>query len=158
MNKLFKTGLKIFIFCFLVVNLQLSIIPLLSFPSFNFAFAAILASSILLTSLESFVLATLLAAMSSMLVYDNSIFWLYPVIAVIANKINPPQINNKIFVLLVYCFIFTPALEIFNPSKAGYFINASTAIALNLVASLVMYWVISLTLKDSSNKQLKFKL
>ncbi len=139
--------IKILAFCILILGLQISLVPLLSYPSPNLIFATILAASLVFEAFEIFLVVIFFSVTSSMLVYDSSNFWLYPFVAMIANRINPPQINNKMIVLISYCFLFTVIMEAFNPNKMNYLTNISNAIVMNLISAIVIYLLLNFSMK-----------
>lgn len=86
MSDLIKQSIKIALFAFLVVIVQVAVVTQLSDLPINLAFCTIIASASLLGFLEVSVLCGALLVASSLLVYSGFVFWIYPVIGIIASQ------------------------------------------------------------------------
>jgi len=144
MSDLIKQSIKIALFAFLVVIVQVAVVTQLSDLPINLAFCTIIASASLLGFLEVSVLCGALLVASSLLVYSGFVFWIYPVIGIIAHRINPNHIADKFLVSIIGVFIFTPILEMFNPSSLNYLQKIISALLFNVMATIPMYFLVKI--------------
>ncbi len=148
-DNLTQKNIKVLIFCLVVVNLQIALLSSFVALPFNLSFVCILVMAPLLGIYEIMIAATILCISSSLLVYDHHIFWLYPLIALIANKINPPQIADKLLICIIYNLFFTPLIELLHPST-NYSGQILTAILTNLLCSIPLFFIVKFFFSNNS--------
>lgn len=148
-ESLVQKNIKILIFCFVVINLQTSLLS--GFPAlpFNLAFVSVLVIASLLSIYETVLAASILCIGSSLLIYDQYIFWLYPLIALIANRINPPQIADKLLICIIYNLGFTPLVELLHPST-NYTNQILTSILTNLLCAIPLFFIVKFFFSTNS--------
>jgi hypothetical protein len=148
-ESLVQKNIKILIFCFVVINLQVSLLSGFAALPFNLAFVSILVIASLLGIYESMLAASILCIGASLLIYDHYIFWLYPLIALIANRINPPQIADKFLICIIYNLGFTPLIELLHPST-NYTNQILTSILTNLLCAIPLFFVVKFFFSNNS--------
>lgn len=144
MSTILKLIIKVSIFAFLVVVLQVGFISQFTDAPVNLIFASVIAFASILGLFENVLLSGLFCIASTLLIYDNFIFWIYPTIAILAHKINPSYIADKLLVCIIAVFIFTPILELFNPNSLPYIQKIISALLFNLIATIPMYFVVKM--------------
>lgn len=144
MSDILKRSIKIGLFAFLIVIVQVAVVSQLTDLPINLAFSAIIAFASLLGLLEISVLTGALVVGSTLLVYNGFIFWIYPVIGIIAQRINPYHIADKLLVSIMGVFVFTPILELFNPSSLNYLQKIISALLFNLITTIPMYFLVKI--------------
>lgn len=87
-----------------------------------------------------------------MLLYDKSIFWLYPLFSFIAFKINPKQISDKFLICVLYTIFFTPLYELFSQSSLSYLDRVSESILANIAIVPALYLIVKLTFKKNKTE------
>lgn len=149
MNDLAQKNIRILIFCLVVINIQISLLSGFVALPFNLVFVSILVLSPLVSAYECVVAATIFCVGSSLLVYDQEIFWLYPVIALTANRINPQQISDKLLICIIYTLLFTPLVELLHPSTnlTGKIL---TAILTNLLCTVPLFFIVKFFFSNNS--------
>ncbi len=148
-DSLIRKNIKLVIFCLLVFNLQVSFLSSLVILPFNLPLVSILVMAPLLGLYENLVAATIFCICSSLIVYDQHIFWLYPVLALLAQKINPPQIADKLLICIIYNLVFTPLIELLHMTN-NYSNQALTATLTNLICSIPMFFIIKFFFSNNS--------
>ena len=148
-DHLTQKNIKVLIFCLVVINLQTALLSSFVALPFNLCFVSILVMAPLLSTYENIVAATILCIGSSLLVYDHHIFWLYPVIALIANKINPPQIADKLLICIIYNLLFTPLIALTHLST-NYVGQILTATLTNLICSIPLFFIMKFFFSHNS--------
>jgi len=144
MSDLVKQSIKIAIFAFLVVLVQVAVVTQLTDLPINLPFSALIAFASLQGFLEVCVLGGALLLGSTLLVYNGFIFWIYPVIGIVAQRINPNHIGDKLLVSIMGIFVFTPILELFNPCSLNYFQKIISGLLFNLIATIPMYFLVKI--------------
>ncbi|MEY3369908.1 MAG: hypothetical protein RLZZ361_578 [Cyanobacteriota bacterium] len=144
MSEILKTSIKIGFFAFLIVVVQVAVVSQLTDLPINLAFCTIIAFASLLGLLEVSVLCGALVVGSTLLVYNGFIFWIYPVIGIIAQRINPYHIADKLLVSIMGVFVFTPILELLNPSSLNYLQKIISALLFNLITTIPMYFLVKI--------------
>lgn len=140
---------KIFVFCLIVINLQIGLVSNFAVLPFNLPFASILVFAAHAGIFQTLICAVFFCLLSSICVYDTYVFWLYPIVAFIAARINPSQIGDKLLVCIVYNLIFTPIVELCYPHNNNYFEAIFRAILSNLLATMVLFFIVKLLFDDS---------
>lgn len=140
---------KIFVFCLVVINLQIGLVS--NFPAlpFNLAFTSILVFATTAGIFQTLICSVWFCLFSSLCVYDGFVFWLYPIIGFVAARINPPQIGDKLLVCIVYNLIFTPIMELCYLHNGSYFDSIFRATIANLLATMILFFVIKIFFADS---------
>lgn len=142
-----KINLKLAIICLILVSLQIALFSSFDSIAFNLPFSFILVTASLLPLYESFVVASLFCILSSLLVYDLSIFWTYPLVAFIASKLNPSQIANKLIVCVAFNIVFTPIFELIYAHEICSMIHNLRAILANLIVSVFLFLITKIIFK-----------
>lgn len=148
-ESLTQKNIKVLIFCLVVINLQTALLSSFVALPFNLGFVTILVMATTLSLYENIIAATILCVVSSLLVYDQHIFWLYPLIAFIAHKINPPQIADKLLICIIYNLLFTPLIELMHPST-NYVAQILTATLTNLLCSIPLFFIVKFFFSNHS--------
>ncbi|MDD9898729.1 MAG: hypothetical protein OXU45_07000 [Candidatus Melainabacteria bacterium] len=120
-----------------ITLLQTSLLSSFEALAINLPVVAIFISSALLPAASNLIFATSLAIIVSLMTYGDTIFWTYPLLALIASKINPEQVRSKFLVAIVFSIMFTPVFEFIY---AGNMANITTASITNLVSSIILFW------------------
>jgi hypothetical protein len=144
MSDLLKLAIKIVLFALLIILAQVAIVSQLTDWPINLAFSAIIAFASLLGLFEVCVLSGTLLTASSLLIYSDFVFWIYPVIGILGQKINPYHIADKLLVSIMGVFLFTPLLELFNPSSLNYFQKIISALLFNLITTIFMFFLVKI--------------
>jgi len=144
-----KEDWKLVLFCLVLVNLQVAVFCSFDSIPFNLALAFIFVSSSLLPIYQNLVIASILCILSSLLVYDMSIFWIYPLLAFILSKLNPHQIADKLIICIIFNIIFSPILELIYSQGAINFNHILVATLTNLAVSLILFFISKLIFKKS---------
>ncbi len=155
-DSLNQKNIKVLIFCLVLINLQTALLSSFVALPFNLSFVSILVMAPLLGLYENLVAATILCVGSSLLVYDHHIFWLYPVIALVANRINPPQIADKLLICIIYNLLFTPLIELTQPST-NYVGQILTATLTNLICSIPLFFIVKFFFSNNNSRTLYIK-
>lgn len=140
---------RIFLFCLIIINLQIALLSNFAALPFNLPFASILVFAASAGIFQTLICAVFFCLFSSLTVYDNYIFWLYPIIALVAARINPPQIGDKLLVCIVYNLVFTPIIELCYPHANNYFDSIFRAVLSNLLATMFLFFIIKILFHDS---------
>lgn len=140
-QSLIQKNIKLLVFCFVVINLQTGLLSDFAPLPINLVLSVILVMSSLLSLYESVLAATILCVGSSLLIYDHHIFWVYPIVAVIASRINPPQIADKFLICIIYNLAFTPLIELLHPNT-NYIHQILTATLANLLCSITLFFIV----------------
>lgn len=148
-ESLIQKNIKVLVFCLVVINLQTALLSSFAALPFNLAFSSILVIASLLGIYESVLAAMILCIGSSLLVYDHHIFWLYPLIALIANRINPPQISDKLLICIIYNLTFTPLIELLHPN-VNYMDRILMAMLTNLLCSIPLFFIVKFFFSSNS--------
>ena len=98
MSDIVKLSIKIGLFAFCIVVAQVAVVSQVTDLPINLPFSAIIAFASLLGLFEVTALSGALCVISTLLVYSNFIFWIYPVIGIIAQRVNPSHIVDKLLV------------------------------------------------------------
>jgi hypothetical protein len=144
MSDLLKLAIKIVLFALLIILAQVAIVSQITDWPINLAFSAIIAFASLLGLFEVCVLSGTLLTASSLLIYSDFVFWIYPVIGILGQKINPYHIADKLLVSIMGVFLFTPLLELFNPSSLNYFQKIISALLFNLITTIFMFFLVKI--------------
>jgi hypothetical protein len=144
MSDLLKLAVKIVLFALLIILAQVAIVSQITDWPINLAFSAIIAFASLLGLFEVCVLSGTLLTASSLLIYSDFVFWIYPVIGILGQKTNPYHIADKLLVSIMGVFVFTPILELFNPSSLNYFQKIISALLFNLITTIFMFFLVKI--------------
>ena len=87
--------------------------------------------------------------MVSLLTYDSTIFWSYPLLALLASKINPEQVSAKFLVAVIFSLIFTPVFEFVYAGSMNSWLTASIS---NLISSIILFWTLKPVLKNGNTR------
>jgi hypothetical protein len=104
----------------MLMCLQLALVQEFMGFSLNLPLACIIAFSTLLSMFEAVLASILFMSFVFLLSYDSQIIWAYPLIAIMASKFNPEDIEDKFLVSIVFALIFSPLLELLNPNSSEY--------------------------------------
>jgi hypothetical protein len=143
-----KIILKVFLFCFAIICLQLSIVQDFLGFSINFPLACIIAFSTMLSMFETVLASVFFMSFVFLLSYDSQLIWAYPVIGIMASKFNPEDIEDKFLVSIVFSLIFGPLLEFFNPNSSGYLNKILYASLSTVIAVIPIYFMIHFFFKQ----------
>jgi hypothetical protein len=144
MSDIVKLSIKIGLFAFCIVVAQVAVVSQVTDLPINLPFSAIIAFASLLGLFEVTALSGALCVISTLLVYSNFIFWIYPVIGIIAQRVNPSHIADKLLVSIIGVFVFTPILELFNPSSLNFLQKIISALLFNLITTIILYFLVKL--------------
>jgi hypothetical protein len=149
MKKVFWQIIKLVLFAFLILTLQIAVLKEISDISFNLPLVAIITIASF-SSLEiSLYSASIFIAAISLLSYDNTIYWAYLIAAFITNQLNPKNLEDKFLVAAFYCSLFTPIFEIFFTPVKEHLINKCIINTLiNLATLIPVYFVLKLALSN----------
>lgn len=148
MKPLTKLSLQIFLFCFLLMSLQIAVVSDFFGFTLNFPFACVIAFTSLLTLYEATLAALIFMIFISMFSYDSQILWIYPVIAIIGTKLNPSNIDDKFLVCIAYVLIFTPLLEIFNSSNVNFISRVLNSSLSTVITVIPLFFLVKLFFKS----------
>ncbi len=137
-----RLTLKVIGFCFLIIIIQTAIVDDFFGLQLNLPYITLISFASLLGIFENVVASLFFCSMISLLSYDSHVPWIYLIIAIIANKINPENIADKLIVCIVFCLLFTPILEMFNPNSSSYFYRVLSASLINVVSVIPMYFLV----------------
>ena len=151
MKALTRLNIKIFLFCFLLISLQISTVTEFMGFSFNFPFACIIVFASLLSLYEATLTALIFMIFVSMFSYDSQILWIYPVLAILGTKLNPSNIDDKFLVCIVYVLIFTPLLELFNPSSLGFLARTLNSSLSTIITAIPLFFLVKVLFKRQKN-------
>lgn len=135
---------KLALIALVLVLLQTSLLSGFELLSINLPLAVIFVSSTLLTSTNNLIFASMLTIMVSLMTYDGTIFWSYPLLALVASKINPTQVSAKFLVAIIFSIMFTPVFEFIYAGSMNNIIAASIS---NLVSTILLYWLLKASLR-----------
>lgn len=133
--------LKILIYCLIIISIQTSFIGQFTSLNINLVFCSLIVFASILGFTENLIAVTLFTTFSAMLFYDGSIYWLYPVLSMIAYKLNPEQIPDKFLICVLYTIVFSALTEIFNPASTGYIDKVMEAVLINTATIVPLYFV-----------------
>lgn len=135
-------GIKVFLFCFFILIVQIALVEEFRFSSVNLVFGSLIVFSSILSTTEVILGSVFFTVFSAMLFYNGDILWVYPIVAIGASKFNPEQIPDKFLLCLIYTILLTPVLEIFNPSSLSYLEKVSEGILVNLVSIIPLFFLV----------------
>lgn len=110
----------------------------------NLPYVVIISFASLLGLYESVIASLLFCSMISLLSYDSHVAWIYLVIAIVANKLNPENIADKLLVCIIYCLLFTPIMEMFNPNSSSYLYRVFSSSLINVILVIPMYFLVNM--------------
>lgn len=142
-------ALKVFLYCFLVWIIQTSLITdmFMVDVQVNLIFTSLIVFAAYLGFYETILAAVFFTIFISVLLYDQYIYWLYPIGAIAASLLNPNFIPDKFLICILYTIIFTPLFELMSTSSTGYFDRTVEAVLLNLLTMIPVFILVSLLFK-----------
>lgn len=149
-----KLALKIIGFCFLIIVLQTSLINSFWGFNINLPFIVVIAFASLLGVYENVIAGLFFCSIISLLSYDNHLPWIYLVLGIIANRLNPENIADKLLICIIFCLILTPLMELFNPNSSRYLYRILSSSLINVVTVIPMYFIVNFVF--SKTNTLKF--
>lgn len=158
MKPLSKISLKILLFSFIVINLQIAIVGNCYGFTVNLPFASIIVFAALLSLYEAVFAALIFMVLTSIFSYDSQILWIYPILAFIAVKLNPSHIDDKFLVAVIYSLVFTPLLELFSLSNQEYLARTLNSSLSTIASVILLFFIVKFffkTQKTSSYPSLK---
>lgn len=147
MKPLTKLTLKIFLFCFALVSLQIAVVTEFAGFSFNFPFACIIVFASLLTLYEATLAALFFMVFIAMFSYNSQILWIYPIIAILGTKLNPSNIDDKFLVCIVYALLFTPLVELFSSSSLGLVARILNSSLSTIITAIPLFFLVKVLFK-----------
>ena len=148
MKPLTKLTLKIFLFCFFLISLQIAVVTEFMGFSLNFPFACIIVFASLLSLYEATLAALIFMIFVSMFSYDSQILWIYPVIAILGTKLNPSNIDDKFLVCIVYALLFTPLLELFSSSSLSLVARTLNSSLSTIITAIPLFFLVKILFKS----------
>lgn len=117
----------------------------------NLPFACIIVFASVLSLYETALAGLIFMVLITMFSYNSHVLWIYPLIAILAAKLNPASIDDKFLVCIVYCLLLTPILEIFDPSGSGFIaktLNTSLGV---IFTAIPLFFVVKIFFKTQKS-------
>lgn len=139
-------ALKVIAFCLVVSLAQTSLFADTYFADvqIDLVFATLLVFISRLGLFEVIVASLFFAVFTSMLLYDNALYWFYPIVAVLAHKINPDQIADKFLVCILFTIFLTPLYELLNLRDIPYIDRVISGVIVNILLIVPIYVLVKL--------------
>ena len=146
-------SLKLFLIAALVLSLQTAVLKEL----INFEINLVLVSIICIACFTSLNLSILtgifFVLVINLLTYNSSFYWIYLLLAIVANQFNPKQLEDKFLVAVFYCALFSPVFElIYTPFKDNLLHKCIMATLINTLALIPMYFLIKFLIKEKKKR------
>jgi hypothetical protein len=133
---------RLFLFCFFVSMVQVSLVQEFTQLNVNLLFSSLIVFAGIRNTKEVILANLFFIILSTMLLYDASIPWIYALVSITASRLNPEQIPDKFLLCMIYTIFLTPIIEAFNPMTSSYIEKISEGILVNLISMLPLFFLI----------------
>lgn len=155
MKDFFWQIIKLALFAFLILTLQISVLKEFTDLAFNLPLVTIIAIASLASLELTLASAAVIVGIISLLSYNSLVYWTFILAALVTNQLNPKNLEDKFLIAAFYCAISTPIFEIiYAPVKEGLINKSIIATLVNLATLIPIYFILKLIIIKEKKRKL----